>query len=914
VKTRTSSIALLAACAIAILLSPCSAGAQAPGTIGFRAPAGRLEAEPGSGWKTAIVISNRGTTPMRLTPHIQLPDNWRPLLAPDAFEVPPGETNLLMLNAVVPAGTIAGTYPIIVELVSHRGQMMRRDTLNVAVLARRALRVSGEAGPRYARVDTAVTVDFVVRNEGNVPMTVDLRARAVDATATVRDSARLSISPGDVRYVAVVVGPKRGVGGIQLVELHARAVGVAANYTGAFEVLRVAETTSSRMVLPLNVRMRAYTVPGSDTRSGTRSAAVTPAEISGSIVGRSDTFNLLVRRPGAVGAFFGERDEYRLRWAGTYGRIIAGDIVPNEGPGGGPIRESYEMLSGYDVTARLGRFTANTYAGRDRLFATDATERGASLAVRALGSLSIGVGALQRTGVDSGDGGGGGRAWRAVTSVGGSSFGSPLLRGEISGGKGGISAYGVRAQRRFSRGWFDVSAADVGTAYPARERGSSRMSASAGARLSKLLSLRAWAGQYEMDTLASRLFAFRSNSYSAGFTFGPLSTDVRQEEREAFIEGISYSSREESVRATIGRAFRRMTLHTGVETGRSHELNGVVATTPFYRVSGSAYLHGNARGSGGVSLEYYSRTGEGIATNQQLTGTVTTSARLLPGMRVELIGSVFQVLFPTVASYSTVNARLEQALGKTGQTVALRARTFATTSATTIPERTTFFLEYGLPIGIPLPGLGPRQVRARVVEAASGDVVPGALVRMGTFVAITDRDGKVRFAPEAALNALTVERPNASSPLVVDAPELAAARSTGRREVTISVGEGARVRGRVTRYDRVTHDSVTPVGGIANVMVTLSRGDDTVNVVTQEDGAFDFRQLAPGSWTIAVSGGRIPPTYGFERSSATVVVEAGRSAMIEFRVMSRAADAALEDGGALTLPPRPTPKPTSRPR
>jgi hypothetical protein len=207
-------------------------------------------------------------------------------------------------------------------------------------------------------------------------------------------------------------------------------------------------------------------------------------------------------------------------------------------------------------------------------------------------------------------------------------------------------------------------------------------------------------------------------------------------------------------------------------------------------------------------------------------------------------------------------------------------------------------------------------VRARVVETSSGDAVPGALVRMGDYAAITNRDGRVVFAPTAALNQLSIERPGASAPLVVDAPELAAAKRGTKREITISVGEGARVTGRVTRYDRVTRDSVAPAGGIANVLVTLTRGADTVNVVTQDDGNFDFRQLPPGRWKVSVAGGRIPAAYGFERSTTTVIAQAGRAASVEFRVMLRSQDAVLDEGGSLALPKpdaKPEPKPDPKP-
>jgi hypothetical protein len=565
------------------------------------------------------------------------------------------------------------------------------------------------------------------------------------------------------------------------------------------------------------------------------------------------------------------------------------------------------MLTGFDAALRVGALTATSYAGRNRLLATTDGEAGAALTVRAVKSLRVGAGALARTGVDSG------QAWRAFAGFNGDHFGLPNLRGEFSGSASGGRAYGARMSRRFERVWFDLSTADVDADYPARERGSSRMSAEVGARVTKHLSLRGWAIQYDMDTLPTRPFAFQSRSYSFGFNFGPLTTDYRHEERDAFLQGSAYGSREESARATIGHAFGAATLSAGAEFGNSYDARTTEEPTPFRRLSGNAYLSATARWSGGLSVEHFAR--EGLAKSQQLSGTVTTTANLFPGTRLELSGSIFHVTFPIVESYTTASGRLEQSLGR-GHTVALRARTFAMSASAFVPlrEQTMFFLEYGLPLNIPLPGVGPRQVRARVVETGTGEAVPGALVRMGEYAAITNRDGRVVFAPTAALNQLSIERPEASAPLVVDAPELAAATKGAKREITISVGEGARVIGRVTRYDRVTRDSVAPAGGIANVIVTLTRGADTVNAVTQDDGNFDVRQLAPGNWKVTVAGGRVPPAYGFERSTTTVIAQAGHAASVEFRVMLRSQDAVLEDGGSLALPkPDPKPERQSRP-
>jgi len=60
---------------------------------------------------------------------------------------------------------------------------------------------------------------------------------------------------------------------------------------------------------------------------------------------------------------------------------------------------------------------------------------------------------------------------------------------------------------------------------------------------------------------------------------------------------------------------------------------------------------------------------------------------------------------------------------------------------------------------------------------------------------------------------------------------------------------------------------------------------------------------------VTASGGRLPPAYGFQRSSTVVSVPPGRTAAVEFRVMLRSGEAALSEGGALELQAKPPKRP-----
>ncbi|HVH13811.1 MAG TPA: carboxypeptidase-like regulatory domain-containing protein, partial [Longimicrobium sp.] len=84
--------------------------------------------------------------------------------------------------------------------------------------------------------------------------------------------------------------------------------------------------------------------------------------------------------------------------------------------------------------------------------------------------------------------------------------------------------------------------------------------------------------------------------------------------------------------------------------------------------------------------------------------------------------------------------------------------------------RPQVYLEYGVPLGIPLPARGEARVEARVRDAATGRGLADVLVRVGDRVAVTDRRGRAAFVglPEGT-HLLRVEMP-AGPEMVTDRP------------------------------------------------------------------------------------------------------------------------------------------------
>ena len=99
------------------------------------------------------------------------------------FAIAPNSSGIMMVSVVVPARAIAGTYVLDVAV-----GLQVRDSVIVRVPRRQALEVTLVDKPGYVVSGQPYEARFVVRNRGNFPARVRVRARSTLGRASLRDT------------------------------------------------------------------------------------------------------------------------------------------------------------------------------------------------------------------------------------------------------------------------------------------------------------------------------------------------------------------------------------------------------------------------------------------------------------------------------------------------------------------------------------------------------------------------------------------------------------------------------------------------------------------------------------------------------------------------------------------------------
>ncbi|MGH7636295.1 MAG: NEW3 domain-containing protein, partial [Gemmatimonadaceae bacterium] len=291
-----------------------------------------------------FTVSNSGGDIAHVRPLVHVPAGWPLLMGTTPFAVAPNASSMLMVSVVVPSRAIAGTYTVSVE-VGARG----RDSIIVRVPQRRSLEVTLVDKPGYVISGEPYDARFLVRNRGNLPTYVRVRARSTLGRAALTDSV-VRVGTDASATVPVRVATPRGLSAAtdDVVELTATEDGVAGVHVASARVTIVPEPTRSIeefLRMPTQVNLRAAS-----------SDAVSPFEIFGRGPihdGGDSEVDFLFRGPTGPYSAFGERDVYRVSLTAPNWRARAGDqiyvISPLTGGGqpgfGGALDGSYGMFS-----------------------------------------------------------------------------------------------------------------------------------------------------------------------------------------------------------------------------------------------------------------------------------------------------------------------------------------------------------------------------------------------------------------------------------------------------------------------------------------------------------------------------------------------------------------------------------------
>jgi hypothetical protein len=250
-------------------------------------------------------------------------------------------------------------------------------------------------------------------------------------------------------------------------------------------------------------------------------------------------------------------------------------------------------------------------------------------------------------------------------------------------------------------------------------------------------------------------------------------------------------------------------------------------------------------------------------------------------------------------------------------------------------EDYAFFAAYTVPFNIP--AMKKRSfglLKGTVIDRDQPYPVPmqNVVLSIGNVATMTNKRGEFMFPALApGLHQLTIDQrsmgmnriPSDGLPIPV---EITGGRTTSREIGVSTAGEisgrvallaldpakisadprmGAQqglsvIGSRVVKQVPVTKDDLIDAGGLEEVIIELSNGEEHLYQKTDGRGKFSFKGLRPGAWKIRIDSQNLPPQHALETDEFSVTLAHGEKKEIAASVWPKPRSIQLLPGGTIT--------------
>lgn len=231
-------------------------------------------------------------------------------------------------------------------------------------------------------------------------------------------------------------------------------------------------------------------------------------------------------------------------------------------------------------------------------------------------------------------------------------------------------------------------------------------------------------------------------------------------------------------------------------------------------------------------------------------------------------------------------------------------------------DETSYMLTYTIPFGIPVSkkkNVG--SIKGIIYDEKAPDKhgVSGVILNTNGRTAVTDANGRFIF-PSAApgVHQIYVDRASIGTERVTTQKLPITVEVAGGQSSQIDVGivASAKVFGKVLVIPGNGKEGVV-VGepeakkekkeptGIADVLVELGNGQETLRRITDQKGEFLFESVRPGVWHMKVYDHNIPAFHYIETAEQAINLEPGQSQEVTIRVLPKVRGIKFIDSGVI---------------
>ncbi len=884
--------------ALTALVLGLTAGASAvhaqrgPGVTVQSARESKISVAPGAVVTTAFTVKNETKDSVVVEPILSLPKGWRTVMTAAPSIVGPGGSDLWLISVTTPVNAPTGRYVVRLRLgvgaprVAHGsvwGIGTARDSVIVSVGERREVALRAGASPTFALGGDSYTAKFIVRNPGNVATRLSIRATSNQGASPKLSATRLDLQPGqtDTITATVAVPSNLSHSSQQLLEVVA--------IDQAVDSVRANASIETTLIPKMSDAPAAFwTIPGQMAfRAAAPGTGVSPFVAWGSgVVGQhSDAIvDFSVRTSAGPASIFGERDEYRLGLRNKHAGLRLGD----DSYGFSLLTSSGMQTTGGEIRAAAAGLVAGVSADQNRWTPNSPRQLSGMVGTSQLNPLSVSAVVVERgkTGTNA----------QVFGATARASFLGAHLEGEAAKSDSQLNVGTAAVARLYGNAptfTYDFGAQRASNDFAGVQHGTGDAHASLSGQSVGPFILSAMGSIHVMNpTPLSLGFGqqIATSSASANLRNGSGLEYVRFDRTD---RGITNPIRgtEQSLRLRTHLGAGPIDFLTSVQHGIVNEVDSA-APRAFTTLSGSVRTAIGPQQY--VSL--FTEVSDGFGLGAGGVGTVTAGGNTelrAGGTSLRMTGSATAQRNHMADWVGQADVSLEHQIRQS--IVALRGR-LGMTGSNTIKTTNAVFLEVRTPLHVPTRRMviGGR-ARAQVLDAETGKGLAGAVVRMGDYAAITDKNGEASFSGIRAgkYNAL-VEGGITAGQLVSGGSAISVVESRTPVAFTLSVARGAHVSAIIHRYEAVSlsggagprvTDSLVDVGAVSQALVSLASSHDTLWQTSDDRGRIDFGSLAPGHYVMSVVSGDLPEFTAYERRHIDLDVVSGEEREVELRVL-----------------------------
>lgn len=205
----------------------------------------------------------------------------------------------------------------------------------------------------------------------------------------------------------------------------------------------------------------------------------------------------------------------------------------------------------------------------------------------------------------------------------------------------------------------------------------------------------------------------------------------------------------------------------------------------------------------------------------------------------------------------------------------------------------TFSLTYAVKLGVPLKKTGEAGSLSGSLTKTDGTQAAGVIFYLNGRSAITDGNGTFEFRNLPPGNyQLIAGREKMAIDEITDIP-MPLSLEIHPREVTgvsLRLVKAARIKGKLAVEEVVpgnnqAREPKTP--GLGNIVVDLRDSLETIRIITQASGDFEFPRIRPGHWTLHVYKNNLDPGYTLPQERTSITVTAGETRNVRVPIVPK---------------------------